>query len=324
MILRRRHIIDAGTPHQARGKRPAADFADRHPGGRDRPAQPPVPVRLFPYGAPSLSAEGQEVVRLQELLRQASLLTRPGQAAGEQQMTEPLIGGLSEADGATLRRVITAVARNPQATDALSDLASAGQLSGLIEHARQVRGLQRLKAVVEDPGSGAADLHHVLSEEWWTLGGRYIAAELLPAIPGLDDLDLPVRRYDNVLHLVKLRAANLPDLVVKDGDHYLAGPQIHEAVAQAMNTLRELDRNSDAISLSLQTDCHRSFATVVIGDPRYLVPARQEAAAQSLRTYNSHLARVDVITWDDLVGGAELSLAMSPELVIEPETFPGP
>jgi len=331
MILRQPRRTDGGPARQRDERPPTRGLAGRHSRGHGRelpsaaaawPLHYLAPTLPADNGPATLPADADEVVRLQELLRQASEESRSDQAAGAQQMLEPLIGSLRDADGATLRSVITAVARNPQAAGALADLASAGQLSSLIEQGRHVRGLQRMKAIVADPASSAADLRQALLQQWWTLGGHYIAADLLAAIPGLDDLDLHVRRYDNVLHLVKLRAANVPDLVVKDRGQYLAGPQVHEAVAQAMYTLRELDRNSEAISVNLQIDCHRGFATVVIGHPRYLAPEKQEAVAQAIRTYNSHLGRVEVITWDDLVGGAELSLAMSPGPVMELEAAP--
>jgi hypothetical protein len=266
-----------------------------------------------PYGGLAWSAEQGEIVRLRRLLSQAEQQSRQRQVREERRAYEPLIRGLSGADEDTLRSVVTAVARNPQAIKALGDLAIAGQLSNLIEYARQVKGLAALKEVVAQAASQARDLHRVLLHEWWTLGGRYVAAELRMTIPGLDDLDLPVRRYDNVLHVVKLRAANVPDLVVRRGSQHVVGPEVHDAVAEAMNSLRDLDRGSDIIAKNLSIDCQRAFATVVIGDPRYLSPDGQEAAARCMRAYNSHLSRIEVITWDDLIGGAELVLAMAPE-----------
>jgi hypothetical protein len=266
-----------------------------------------------PYGARAWSADQDEIVRLRALISQSELQSQRSQERAEQKTFDPLIQGLSGANEATLRSVVTAVAKNPQAVKALADLTIAGQLSSLIEYARQIKGLAALKEVVADPQSQAEDLHGVLLHEWWALGGRYVAAELRMTIPGLDDLDLPVRRYDNVLHVVKLRAANVPTLVVRHGSQYVVGPDIHDAVAEAMNTLRDLDRRSDAISKSLSIDCERAFATVVIGDPQYLSLDGQDVAAQCIRAYNSHLSRIEVITWDDLVGGAELALAMSPE-----------
>jgi hypothetical protein len=313
MLLQRRCPSGAAADNGSGERRLETDLR------LDRPALPDLESTAQPflpplaYGAPVWSAEQEEIVRLRELLRQSELRSRERQERAERKTMAPLIRGLSNADEDTLRSVVTAVAANPQATEALGDLASAGQLSSLIEHARQIRGLALLKAAVADPDSRAEDLHAVLLHEWWALGGRYVAAELRVAIPGLGDLDLPVRRYDNVLHVVKLRAANMPDLVVRHGRGYVVGPEVHDAVAEAMNTLRDLDRTSDIISTNLHIDCDRAFATVVIGDPRYLGQEAQDAAAQCIRSYNSHLARIEVITWDDLIGGAELVLAMSPE-----------
>jgi hypothetical protein len=306
---RRQGVIAAESGRILLLQRPAV------PGGvvAERPAGPELTAAPAPYGGSAWSADQDEIVRLRELVSQAEQQSLQRGAREAHRAFEPLIRDLGGADEQTLRSVITAVASNPQVGTALGDLASAGQLSNLIEYARQVRGLTELKDVVADPASQARDLHRVLLHEWWTLGGRYVAAELRMTIPGLDDLDLPVRRYDNVLHVVKLRAANVPALVVRHGSRHGVGPEVHEAVAEAMDSLRDLDRSSDIIGRDLSINCQRAFATVVIGDPRYLSPDGQEVAGQCIRAYNSHLSRIEVITWDDLVGGAELVLAMAPD-----------
>jgi hypothetical protein len=319
MLLRQRLKSGAGPAEQPL----AIDSAPgRSPGAGSGP-DAPVTARPVPYGGSAWSAELDEIVRLRELISQGAAQSRNSQASAKKGTFGPLIHGLSGADDDTLRSVVTAVAKNPQAVKALGDLAIAGQLSNLIEYARQVKGLAELKDVVADPESRAEDLHRVLLHEWWTLGGRYVAAELRMTIPGLDGLDLPVRRYDNVLHVVKLRAANVPALVVRRSSHYAVGPEVHDAVAEAMSVLRDLDRRSDAISRGLSIDCQRAFATVVIGDPRYLSLDLQGVAAQCIRAYNSHLSRIEVITWDDLVGGAELVLATSPEPDVAMDNAPG-
>lgn len=278
-------------------------------------ARPPVA-----YGRPAWSAEAAEIARLDAALRQQSTARRTSASAGQDPL-EPLLAGLGEGDPGTLRTVFTALRNVPDVVDALADLEEAGELSSLIEQRRQRDGLKRLERQLGDPDVKAEDLYDLLYEEWWVFGGRYVVPELRARFHALD---LPVRRYDNVLHIVKLCEANVPDLVLVNDRQVRVGAEVQDAVAIAADTLRELDRTGSEVSRRLTIDCHRAFTTIVIGHPRHLGrevnDALKDAAsgrgmkaaeliAETFRTYNSHLSRIEIITYEDLLVNAEQTLS---------------
>jgi hypothetical protein len=103
-------------------------------------------------------------------------------------------------------------------------------------------------------------------------------------------------------------------LVVKYRNHYVVGPGVNESVGQVTNYLRELDEQRHTIKNTLGIECRRAFATVVIGHPQYVNGLAEDLVSETLRTYNSHLARVEVITYADLIQGAEGALGLQSEM----------
>src|SRR5205823_4387645 len=139
-------------------------------------------------------------------------------------------------------------------------------------------------------------------------GGRYVGIvprrDLLP----LDQHDIPLIAADGSLHIVELKGPNIPKLVRKYRNHWIVGDEVHQATMQAANYIRTADEwglsaaKSAHEELGIDVDFRRVFATVVIGHRAYATaddppPAQLDLA---LRTYNGHMARVEVVTYDTL------------------------
>jgi hypothetical protein len=81
-----------------------------------------------------------------------------------------------------------------------------------------------------------------------------------------------------------------------------------------MNYLRTLDENGAALATTYRNefgvdyDMRRAFATVVIGHPVHVIGANAHVIDQTLRSYNAHLSRVEVITYATLLDTAERAL----------------
>src|ERR1700687_5948904 len=73
--------------------------------------------------------------------------------------------------------------------------------------------------------------------------------------------------------------------------------------------LRSLDEARPLIKTTIGIDCRREFATVVVGHPQFATGFTEDEVAETIRTYNSHLSRIEVITYKDLLDGAERALA---------------
>ena len=72
-------------------------------------------------------------------------------------------------------------------------------------------------------------------------GGKYVSAAVRRSFTVLDQFDIALIRADNSLHLVEIKRANIPRLVIRDHNHWIVGEDVHKAVGQAMNHLRSLD-----------------------------------------------------------------------------------
>ena len=85
-------------------------------------------------------------------------------------------------------------------------------------------------------------------------------------------------------------------------------------MSQAANYLRSLDENRAAILAEHGIECRRTSATVLIGHPKFL-DSRHEPAqvAGALRTYNTILSRIEVITYQELIDSADRTLALDEE-----------
>ena len=68
-------------------------------------------------------------------------------------------------------------------------------------------------------------------------------------------------------------------------------------------------------------DMRRAFATVVIGHPAHVTRAGARLIDQTLRSYNAHLSRVEVITYATLLGTAERALAFE-DTARRPQKWP--
>lgn len=75
-------------------------------------------------------------------------------------------------------------------------------------------------------------------------------------------------------------------------------------MGQAQNYLRALDEQRSTIFTEMGINCRRSSATVVIGHSRKVRSVDAEQVRDTLRTYNSHLARIEVRPYDELIENA--------------------
>ncbi|NUR04889.1 MAG: DUF4263 domain-containing protein [Streptomyces sp.] len=196
-------------------------------------------------------------------------------------------------------------------SDVLADV-DAGMLAQLLElRARQV-GLAALRTAVEDPDSSESALHGCLKNQEWIFGGAYVTELARRQYTPDAILDIPLLRGDGSLHVVELKRANIKDLVIRRSGHLMLGAPAHRAVSQAQNYLRAMDENRPSILAEHGVDTRRASATVVIGHPRYVTgDVTSQEIAETLRTYNTHQARIEVITYETLLDSASRMLALS-------------
>ena len=209
--------------------------------------------------------------------------------------------------------------------DILAD-ADVELLAQLLELKARRAALAALRAAVEDPDSSESALHACLKNQEWIFGGAYVAELARRQYTPDTILDIPLLRADGSLHVVELKRANIKDLVIRNDGHLMLGARPHRAVSQAQNYLRVMDENRRTILADHGVDTRRASATVVIGHSRYVKGnITPQEVAETLRTYNSHKSRIEVITYETLLDSAARMLALSsarqdPDPTEEPTT----
>ena len=218
-----------------------------------------------------------------------------------------------EADAGQLAQLAEALADAPNAAGVLAAHGALQVLLDGIQTAKQRDVIATLSEVVRNPDAKENEFQRILDESWWMFGGKYIEKAKRRSLTVLTQLDVPLIRADGALHVVELKRACIPDLVVKHREFFVVGPEVNKAVGQTLNYLREFDEQRDVIKNRLGIECRRAFATVVIGHPDHVPdPTVRDQVAETLRTYNAHLSRVEVITYADLIQGAQKALELAP------------
>ncbi|MEU9869789.1 Shedu anti-phage system protein SduA domain-containing protein [Actinomadura sp. NPDC048021] len=193
--------------------------------------------------------------------------------------------------------------------DELYDLEGVELLAQVVELRRRRERLRNLRRIVENPASTELEIHAELKGQGWIFGGRYIEELTRPRLATDVTLDIPLLRGDGALHIVELKQANIPNLLERPRVHPSVGVEVHRAVTQVVNYLRSLDEKRATILADFEIDCRRSFATIVVGHPIFVADKySKEEVSSAFRAYNSHLARIEVITYQELLDSAERAL----------------
>ena len=199
--------------------------------------------------------------------------------------------------------------------------------SAIITRRRKI--VAEMKAMIAETSTTETQLHKKIKDNYWIFGGRYTGVADRNALMSMDIYDIPLFCADGSLHIVELKGSHIPKLVERHRSHLIPGEEVHQAVGQAMNYLRQLDEGGATMETlykknGIDYDLRRVRATVVIGNPEYVkIPAdaKKKFGAvtrpmidQTIRTYNSLINRVEVLTWADLLDAADRSLSFEEEI----------
>jgi hypothetical protein len=211
-----------------------------------------------------------------------------------------------------MKHLPTAVASEVKdLVDELAESPDAALMAQLVALRSREASLKALRIATSDPASSEGELHACLKNQEWIFGGAYAGESFRRKFAPEAILDIPLLRGDGSLHVVELKRANIRDLVVRNGAHLMLGAQVHRAVSQTQDYLRDLDENRNLILEHYGVDTRRASATVVIGHADFVNPELKAELASVLRQFNSHLSRIEVVTYSSLVASAERMLAIS-------------
>ncbi|NJP48292.1 DUF4263 domain-containing protein [Streptomyces sp. PRB2-1] len=204
------------------------------------------------------------------------------------------------------RRIVT----SPEAIALLAADAQGQMVFRAAELQRRAAGLEVLRKVVDDTTVTEHALQRALEGQHWIFGGRFVGEAAHRRLVSGDEVDIPLIRGDGALHVVELkRAASLGGpLVKKYRGSWVPTAQVHNAVGQAVNYLVGLDENRHRLREELGIETRRASAMVLIGHPSVQPSVPEESINEALRTLNTHVNRVEVLTYKELVDNAERSL----------------
>ncbi|WP_454231561.1 Shedu anti-phage system protein SduA domain-containing protein [Mycolicibacterium fortuitum] len=211
-----------------------------------------------------------------------------------------------------LANLLLAVADKTELVKAIRETGQADFLTGVLLGQKNLDTLETLREIAANPESDELSFQRILQDNPWMFGGQFVGVEATRTLTTQDQIDIALVTGDGSLHIVELKRANIPKLVVPYRNHLIVGKDVHEAVSQAENYLRSLDEEAHTIKSKLGFEAHRVFATVVIGHINHNTEdIEKDDFYRTLRTYNSHLTRVQVITYDQLIANAMNSLELT-------------
>jgi hypothetical protein len=206
--------------------------------------------------------------------------------------------------------VLAAISDKRHLIEAVQASGQADFLADYVTNERKRVEIGHLETAVWEPSSDEAAFQKILERNPWMFGGQYVATGQRTIVLG-DQYDVPLVTADGSLHLVELKKANASPVIRKVGSHWMVGGPVHEAVSQTQNYLRSLDEDRHRIKADFGIDPRRLHATVVIGHiDQANSPIPMETIYETLRTYNSHMTRITVMTYDQLVVNARNALEM--------------
>ncbi|MCX4725985.1 Shedu anti-phage system protein SduA domain-containing protein [Streptomyces sp. NBC_01306] len=180
--------------------------------------------------------------------------------------------------------------------------------------ARRRAVLNELKTLAVREGVTETDMQKAMERHHWLFGGQYVGVAHRQSLTMLDRHDIPLVGANGSLHIVELKGSNIESLVKKYRSHHIVGSEVHEATSQVMNYLKHLDQQGASMEQTFRNnhgveyDTSRLCGTVVMGHSRFVPGVGRKIIDQTLRTFNSHLSRVEVMTYEDVLDRAEMAL----------------
>ncbi len=169
------------------------------------------------------------------------------------------------------------------------------------------KAYERLAELINDGNSSEPALQDHLGNNSWIFGSEY--SELLNRRTWTrdDNLDFMLRRtVDNFLEIIEIKTPFKESLMLHDKSHdsYYPSAKLSRVLGQVMRYIEEIERDRDSILSKDKFDTLKIRARIIIGrdgeDPQQI----------ALRNLNSHLYRIEVITFDQLLRIAARVLAV--------------
>ena len=257
------------------------------------------------------SCRDHEIERLRRFLENYQGASEPGthkvvrgdMAAAFNQFLSVL--GKKELRTSQLLGLIGALADRASDLRNLPELGEAGKLrmaAAAIRVAHRTNALVKLRKLIDEK-SVEPDFQTLLEQNWWMLGSHYLQRIERRQWTNEETVDIMLRTADGYFEVIEIKRS-IPTLFKRDHDHWIVTAEVNDAVNQAAHYIAEIERSRSTLFQRYKVDLYKLKAKILIG----LIDENEEDVAakrEALRMYNSHLHRIEVVTYDHLVRIAE-------------------
>jgi hypothetical protein len=160
------------------------------------------------------------------------------------------------------------------------------------------KAYEKLKTLVETDNTIESEFQDLLADNPWMFGSEY--SELLDRRTWTrdDNLDFMLRRTsDNYLEIVEIKTPFKEPLFLHDKSHdsYYPSSKLSPVLGQVIRYISEIERNRDTILSKDKCDTLKIRARIIVGSDG------DRSHQEALRSFNAHLHRIEVMTFDQLV-----------------------
>ena len=207
----------------------------------------------------------------------------------------------NDVDASDIAKLIEGLLVHSDEFSALPSLGEEDQrrmLAAALRAAHRSDALRKLAQLVEE-GALETPLQSLLVRNWWLLGGQYVGMIERRHWTERDTVDMLLQTADGYFDVIELKRST-PPVCKRDHDMFSMTAEVNDAVNQAANYIAVIERRRDTLLADHHIDLYKLKAKVIIGRIRDDDPHR-DAKRTAIRTYNSHLHRIEVITYDELL-----------------------
>lgn len=257
------------------------------------------------------SCDDNEIRRLRAFLEAIDDIDGTGRhtvvRSDHAKLFQDFISRLGDADLTTpqLMDLIAALSEHSQDLRQLPELGETNKLrmvAAAIRVAHRSNALAKLQALIEDAGV-EEEFQRLLDQNWWMLGSHYVERIERRKWTNEETIDIMLRSADSYFDIIELKRSNAL-LFKRDHGKWIVSSEVSDAINQAAHYISEIERERATLFQRYKVDLYKLKAKVLIGaicEDDEDVEDRRAA----LRMLNSHLHRIEVITYDELVRIAE-------------------
>ncbi|MEZ8014050.1 MULTISPECIES: Shedu anti-phage system protein SduA domain-containing protein [unclassified Vibrio] len=169
------------------------------------------------------------------------------------------------------------------------------------------KAISELRILIENSSALEGDFQKHLERHPWMFGSEYSQRLQRKTWTRDDRLDFMMRKtVDDYVEIIEIKRAFIESLFTYDRSHdsYYPSSKLSAVIGQVVRYIEEIERQRDSIIVSEGFDTLKIRAKIIVG--------RDGDAEQikALRNLNSHLHRIEIITYDQLLKVSERILSM--------------